>query len=147
VRTASAKQVRLEFRADAHAAISGASARTVLGYDPPPAVKRRARTARVAVGRRPACVMQPESAQTRSGGICVSAMRHEGLGPETRYARFLAGVNRLNDRTRSELARVDHRNRQALTAVAALRHGANRRTRVAGIGSAAYRKGTARAIP
>jgi hypothetical protein len=32
-------------------------------------------------------------------------------------------------------------------AVAALRHGANRRTRVAGIGSAAYRKGTARAIP
>ena len=70
-----------------------------------------------------------------------------GLGPETRYARFLAGVSRLNDRTRSELARVDHRDREALTAVAALRHGANRRTRVAGIGSAAYRKGTARGVP
>lgn len=82
-----------------------------------------------------------------SGDEAAIAAWFKGLGPETRYARFLAGVNRLNDRTRSELARVDHRNRQALTAVAALRHGANRRTRVAGIGSAAYRKGTARAIP
>ena len=34
-------------------------------------------------------------------------------------ARFLAGVNRLNDRTRLELARVDHRDREVLTAVAA----------------------------
>lgn len=82
-----------------------------------------------------------------SGDEAAIAAWFKGLGPETRYARFLAGVNRFNDRTRSELARVDHRDREALTAVAALRHGANRRTRVAGIGSAAYRKGTARAIP
>jgi acetyltransferase len=41
-----------------------------------------------------------------------------GLGPETRYARFLAVVKRLDARTCSELARVDHRNREAITAVA-----------------------------
>lgn len=43
----------------------------------------------------------------------------EGLGPETRYARFLGGINRLDDRMRSQLAQVDHRDREALTAVAA----------------------------
>lgn len=41
-----------------------------------------------------------------------------GLGPETRYARFLGGVKRLDSRTRSELARVDHRDHEAITAVA-----------------------------
>lgn len=54
-----------------------------------------------------------------SGDEAAITAWFEGLGPETRYARFLAGVNRLNDRTRSELARVDHRDREALTAVAA----------------------------
>lgn len=54
-----------------------------------------------------------------SGDEAAIAAWFEGLGPETRYARFLAGVSRLNDRTRSELARVDHRDREALTAVAA----------------------------
>ena len=54
-----------------------------------------------------------------SGDEAAIAAWFKGLGPETRYARFLAGVNRLNDRTRSELARVDHRDREALTAVAA----------------------------
>ncbi len=70
VRTASAKQVRLEFRADAHAAISGASARTVLGYDPPPAAKRRARTARVdiAVGRRPPAACSPNPRKPAAAG-------------------------------------------------------------------------------
>lgn len=53
-----------------------------------------------------------------SGDEAAIAAWFEGLGPETRYARFLAGVSRLNDRTRSELARVDHRDREALTAVA-----------------------------
>lgn len=43
----------------------------------------------------------------------------EGLGPETRYARFHASIKRLDDRTRSDLAQVDHRDREALTAVAA----------------------------
>ena len=173
VRTAGAKQVRLEFRADAHAAISGASARTVLGYDPPPAAKRRARTARVdiAVGRRPPAACNPNPRKPAAAGSayrrccttrpCIARRRvtlrgkawsldvrvpallvqrdgstvvirplasgdeaaiaawFKGLGPETRYARFLAGVNRLNDRTRSELARVDHRDREVLTAVAA----------------------------
>ena len=55
-----------------------------------------------------------------SGDEAAIAAWFKGLGPETRYARFLAGVNRLNDRTRSELARVDHRDREALTAVAAV---------------------------
>jgi GNAT superfamily N-acetyltransferase len=41
-----------------------------------------------------------------------------GLGPETRQARFLAAVNRLDSRTRGELAAVDHRDREAITAVA-----------------------------
>ena len=54
-----------------------------------------------------------------SGDEATIAAWFEGLGPETRYARFLAGVSTLNDRTRSELARVDHRDREALTAVAA----------------------------
>jgi hypothetical protein len=53
------------------------------------------------------------------GDEAAIAAWFEGLGPETRYARFLAGVSRLNDRTRSELARVDHWDREALTAVAA----------------------------
>ena len=104
VRTASAKQVRLEFRADAHAAISGASARTVLGYDPPPAAKRRARTARVdiAVGRRPACGMQPESAQTRCGGICVSAMLHDAS------LHLSAGVSHLEGRLGVSMCACPH---------------------------------------
>jgi RimJ/RimL family protein N-acetyltransferase len=42
-----------------------------------------------------------------------------GLGPETRYARFLARVKWLDSRTRSELAHVDHRDHEAITAVAA----------------------------
>lgn len=54
-----------------------------------------------------------------SGDESAIAAWFEGLGPETRYARFLAGVTTLNERTRSELARVDHRDREALTAVAA----------------------------
>ncbi len=54
-----------------------------------------------------------------SGDEAAIAAWFKGLGSETRYARFLAGVNRLNDRTRSELARVGHRDREVLTAVAA----------------------------
>jgi GNAT superfamily N-acetyltransferase len=54
-----------------------------------------------------------------SGDEAAISAWFEGLGPETRYARFLAGVSSLNVRTRSELARVDHRDREALTAVAA----------------------------
>jgi GNAT superfamily N-acetyltransferase len=54
-----------------------------------------------------------------SGDEAMIAAWFEGLGPEIRYARFLAGVSTLSDRTRSELAHVDHRDREALTAVAA----------------------------
>ncbi len=54
-----------------------------------------------------------------SGDEATIAAWFEGLGPETRYARFLAGVSTLTGRARSELARVDHRDREALTAVAA----------------------------
>jgi GNAT superfamily N-acetyltransferase len=41
-----------------------------------------------------------------------------GLGPETRYARFLTSLKLLDSRTRSRLAWVDHRDHEALTAVA-----------------------------
>jgi acetyltransferase len=41
-----------------------------------------------------------------------------GLGPETRYARFLATVTRLDHRTQAELARVDHHDHEAVVAVA-----------------------------
>jgi len=41
-----------------------------------------------------------------------------GLGGETRYARFFAWLERLDDRTQSELARVDHFDHEAIAAVA-----------------------------
>ena len=41
-----------------------------------------------------------------------------GLGEETRYARFLAPITRLDRRTCADLASVDHRDREAITAVA-----------------------------
>jgi GNAT superfamily N-acetyltransferase len=39
-----------------------------------------------------------------------------GLGPETRYARFFAPVKRLDPRTQSALARVDHVDHEAIAA-------------------------------
>lgn len=41
-----------------------------------------------------------------------------GLGAETRYARFLSWLNVLDGRTRSELAQVDHIDREAIAAFA-----------------------------
>jgi RimJ/RimL family protein N-acetyltransferase len=41
-----------------------------------------------------------------------------GLGPETRYARFFAWLERLDRRTQSELARVDHFDHEAVAALA-----------------------------
>jgi GNAT superfamily N-acetyltransferase len=41
-----------------------------------------------------------------------------GLGPETRYARFFTSLKLLDPRTRSRLAAVDHRDHEAITAVA-----------------------------
>lgn len=41
-----------------------------------------------------------------------------GLGAETRYARFLGPLKHLDRRTQSELARVDHRDHEAIAAVA-----------------------------
>ena len=40
------------------------------------------------------------------------------LSAETRYARFLGPVKELDRRTRSDLARVDHRDHEAIAAVA-----------------------------
>jgi RimJ/RimL family protein N-acetyltransferase len=70
---------------------------------------------RVVLRDGPAVVIRP----LVSGDEAMIDAWFEGLGPETRYARFLAGVSTLSDRARSELARVDHRDREALTAVAA----------------------------
>ena len=52
-----------------------------------------------------------------TGDVAAIAAWFEGLGPETRHARFLASVTLLDDRTRSRLAQVDHRDHEALTAV------------------------------
>jgi GNAT superfamily N-acetyltransferase len=41
------------------------------------------------------------------------------LGAETRYARFFAWLEHLDPRTLSELARIDHVNREAVAAFAA----------------------------
>lgn len=54
-----------------------------------------------------------------SGDVAAIDRWFEGLGPETRYERFLAPVSRLDDRTRSRLAEVDHWDHEALMAVMA----------------------------
>ena len=51
------------------------------------------------------------------GDVAAIASWFEGLGPETRHARFLGSVALLDERTRSQLAQVDHRDHEALTAV------------------------------
>ena len=52
-----------------------------------------------------------------TGDVAAIASWFDGLGPETRHARFLASVALLDERTRSRLAQVDHRDHEALTAV------------------------------
>jgi RimJ/RimL family protein N-acetyltransferase len=52
-----------------------------------------------------------------TGDVAAIASWFEGLGPETRHARFLGSVAILDERTRSQLAQVDHRDHEALTAV------------------------------
>lgn len=54
-----------------------------------------------------------------SGDVAAIDRWFEGLGAETRYERFLAPVSRLDDRTRSRLAEVDHWDHEALMAVTA----------------------------
>ncbi len=53
-----------------------------------------------------------------TGDVAAISSWFDGLGPETRYARFLAGIATLDNRTRWQLAQVDHRDHEALTAVA-----------------------------
>lgn len=52
-----------------------------------------------------------------AGDEATIDMWFEGLGPETRYARFLAPLKRLDRRTRWGLAQLDHRDREAIAAV------------------------------
>jgi GNAT superfamily N-acetyltransferase len=52
-----------------------------------------------------------------TGDVAAIAAWFEALGPETRHARFLGSVAMLDDRTRWQLAQVDHRDHEALTAV------------------------------
>ena len=54
-----------------------------------------------------------------TGDAAAISAWFEGLGPETRHARFLGSVALLDDRTRTQLAQVDHRDHEALTAVTA----------------------------
>ena len=52
-----------------------------------------------------------------TGDVAAIAAWFEGLGPETRHARFLGSVAMLDDRTRWQLAQVRTRDHEALTAV------------------------------
>ena len=62
-----------------------------------------------------------------AGDEAAIASWFAGLGAETRYARFFVVLERLDRRTQSELARVDHFNHEAIAAVASRRkHGRNR---------------------
>ena len=54
-----------------------------------------------------------------TGDITAITTWFEGLGPNTRYARFLGFIDRLDDRWLSLLTQVDHREHEALTAVTA----------------------------
>lgn len=53
-----------------------------------------------------------------SGDEAAIASWFAGLGAETRYARFFVLLERLDRRTQSELARVDHFDNEAIVAVA-----------------------------
>jgi GNAT superfamily N-acetyltransferase len=52
-----------------------------------------------------------------TGDVTAITTWFEGLGPTTRYARFLGFIDRLDDRWLSLLAQVDHQEHEALTAV------------------------------
>ena len=54
-----------------------------------------------------------------AGDVATIAAWFEGLGPEARYSRFLGRVKMLDDQTRWQLAQVDHRDHEALTALTA----------------------------
>ena len=54
-----------------------------------------------------------------TGDVTAIITWFEGLGPATRYARFLGFTDRLDERWLSILAQVDHREHEALTAVTA----------------------------
>jgi len=54
-----------------------------------------------------------------TGDVTAITTWFEGLGPTTRYARFLGIIDRLDERRLSLLTQVDHREHEALTAVTA----------------------------
>ena len=54
-----------------------------------------------------------------TGDVTAITTWFGGLGPATRYARFLGVTDRLDDRWLCLLAQVDHREHEALTAVTA----------------------------
>ncbi len=54
-----------------------------------------------------------------TGDVATITAWFQGLGPRARRARFLSGVTKLDDRTRAQLAQVDHRDHEAVVAVTA----------------------------
>lgn len=54
--------------------------------------------------------------QLAAGDEAAITSWFDGLGAQTRYARFFGWLDRLDNRTRSELVRVDHRDREAIAA-------------------------------
>lgn len=69
---------------------------------------------RVVLRDRSSVVIRPLA----TGDEVAIASWFAGLGAETRYARFFVVLERLDRRTQSELARVDHFDNEAITAVA-----------------------------
>lgn len=53
-----------------------------------------------------------------TGDVAAIAAWFDGLGPQTRYERFFTSMTAMDDRTRWQLAHVDHRDHEAMTAVA-----------------------------
>ncbi|MGH3194807.1 MAG: GNAT family N-acetyltransferase [Streptosporangiaceae bacterium] len=53
-----------------------------------------------------------------TGDVATITAWFEGLGPRARHARFLSGVTTLDDRTRAQLAQVDHRDHEAVAVTA-----------------------------
>ncbi len=67
------------------------------------------------------CVVLPDGARVSVGPLAngdegAIASWFAALGPEARYARFLAPVTRLDPRLQSALARVDHVDHEAIAA-------------------------------
>ena len=80
--------------------------------------ERAADAQRVVLGDGSSVVIRPLAAGDEAAIASWFTSWLAGLGAETRYARFFVSLERLDRRTRSELARVDHFDHEAIAAFA-----------------------------